>query len=474
MQTTPISVDGQQKWASLPLSTARTPVRSLYVHIPFCFHKCHYCDFYSFVDSRDRQGVFVDRLIEEFSALARHAGGGAAADAGEADAAPALDTIFVGGGTPSLLRPDLWARLLGALRERFDLSTIDAGRGEFTVECNPETVTAELMATLAAGGVDRVSVGAQSFDQRHLVTLERHHDPENVARALALANDAGIRRRSLDLIYAIPGQTLKEWASDLDRALEADDGLEHMSCYALTYEPNTPMTKRMRRGDFEPADEGLESDMYEHTVRRLREAGFERYEVSNFAKKREAMGNGQWAMGGESSDVTTHGPLPTAHRLPVSLHNLVYWRCGQWLAAGPSASGHIVTEGGGHRWKNVPHLTEWMQGVAASGGYSPIIDHEPPDARRALAERLMMGVRIAEGLCEREMQERAEPLGAAEALQRAAAGQAELGRLSLADARWRLTDAGWLFADGVASELMAALAPGESTGRVAGDSSVRG
>jgi len=244
------------------------PVRSLYIHVPFCFHKCHYCDFYSLVDTRDRQGPFVERLIRELTALAPWAGG------------QPLRTIFVGGGTPSLLRVELWERLLAALRERFDLSGMHPdGPGEFTVECNPETVTPELMATLAAGGVNRVSVGAQSFDERHLKTLERWHNPENVGRAIELARAAGVPRQSVDLIFGIPGQTLEEWASDLGRALAL--GTTHLSCYNLTYEAGTAMTARLKRGEFSPADEDVEVAMYAHTLECLRGAGIDRYEVSN-------------------------------------------------------------------------------------------------------------------------------------------------------------------------------------------------
>lgn len=420
-QTIPVTIQGQQSSSRTPLGALRLPVRSLYVHVPFCFHKCHYCDFYSFVDSQDRQPAFVDRLIDELSTLARHA----ATVKGER---PGLRTIFVGGGTPSLLRPDLWLRLLGALRERFDLSEIDAGAGEFTVECNPETVTPELMQTLKAGGVDRVSVGAQSFETRHLKTLERWHDPENVAKALALAAEAGIARRNLDLIFAIPGQTLGEWERDLDRAIAMSPGVEHISCYSLTYEPNTAMTKRMMRGDFEPAEESLEVEMHLLTAAKLAAAGLMRYEVSNFARP-----------GAESQ------------------HNLAYWRQEQWLAAGPSASGHVFdgeNAGAGHRWKNVPRLTDWMEGVAATGGYSPITDYEGPDAKRALSERIMMGLRLAEGLRESSLLSEASALGAAERLRGAAVRAAERGLLTMRDDWWRLTDEGFLHADGVAAEMM--------------------
>jgi oxygen-independent coproporphyrinogen-3 oxidase len=401
------------------------PVRSLYIHVPFCFHKCHYCDFYSIVDTQDRQGAFTDRLIDELGVLAPHAAG-----------AP-LRTVFVGGGTPSLLRIELWERLLGTLARLFDLSQIRAaGSGggdlpapgvsgprppepisEFTVECNPETVTPELMALLKAGGVSRASVGAQSFNPHHLKTLERWHDPENVARALELARAAGIERRSLDLIYGVPGQTLEEWDADLTRALSL--GTSHLSCYALTYEPNTAMTARLAAGRFTRTDEDLETDMFEHTLTRLRAAGLERYEVSNFARPGQE-----------------------------SLHNLAYWRQEQWLAAGPSASGHA----GGWRWKNTPRLGDYL----ASWGLSTLAEVEAPDARRAVRERLMTGLRLAEGVDAPAIVADAERAagGAADRLHAAAARARKQGWLEGSPDRWRLTDAGFLLADHIASEFM--------------------
>jgi len=385
-------------------------VRSLYVHVPFCFHKCHYCDFYSLVDTRDRQEAFTARLIRELEALS-------AWSAGEA-----LETVFVGGGTPSLLRPELWARVLEALGAAYDLSRIRAGRGEFTVECNPETVTGELMSVLAKGGVDRVSVGAQSFDARHLSTLERWHNPESVARAIELARRAGIRRQSVDLIYAIPGQTVEQWSRDLERALGLET--EHISAYALTYEPGTAMTRRLERGAFEPATDEIEVEMHELAVARLREAGMERYEVSNFARP-----------GAECA------------------HNLAYWRQRDWLAAGPSASGHVA----GHRWKNTANLREYLE--RDDQGFAPIEDHEPPDPRRALAERIMTGLRLREGVPASAVLAEAEALGdgAPGRLLQTVASQVERGWLKASADRWRLTDSGFLFADGIAAEMMAQL-----------------
>jgi oxygen-independent coproporphyrinogen-3 oxidase len=403
----PVKTAGEPLRAASSRSSGET-VRSLYIHVPFCFHKCHYCDFYSLVDTRDRQAAYTDRLTRELTALSPWAVGGP------------LRTVFVGGGTPSLLRVDLWRRVLSVLREQFDLSEMgQAGPGEFTVECNPETVSPELMDVLAGGGVNRVSIGAQSFDPRHLRTLERRHEPANVARAVEAARVAGIPRQSVDLIFGIPGQTLAEWERDLSCALALGTG--HVSCYNLTYEPNTAMTARLARGEFTPADEDLEIEMHAATLRLARAAGLERYEVSNHA-----------APGQES------------------LHNLAYWRQDPWLSAGPSASAHV----GGHRWKNVPRLDDYLLGGDAEG-FAPIVDHEPPDARRALAERIMTGLRLAEGLDGEWVLRQTSGLGIDPGpVTRAVERWASRSLMSESEGRWRLTDAGFLLADGIARDLM--------------------
>lgn len=386
-----------------------TPTSSLYIHIPFCFHKCHYCDFYSIVDRQDRQEVFTDRLIRELRA-----------QSALSETLP-LRSIFVGGGTPTLLAPDLWEKLLAELSTLFDLSLIRSGTGEFTVECNPETVSDEVARVLAEGGVNRASVGAQSFNPEHLKALERHHDPENVAKALDRLGSAGIARRSIDLIYAIPGQSLDEFDLDLRTALSLP--IDHLSAYGLTYEPNTAMTARLRRGEFSPAPEELEVEMYLHGLAVLREAGFDRYEVSNHSKP-----------GSECQ------------------HNLAYWRGDPWLAVGPSASGHM----NGWRWKNTPRLDDYLQ--QSDDGLAPVCDLEPPDPRRSLMDRLMTGIRLSEGLDASEMRLLGEQLGASEQLNSAAVHAEHAGWLeSAAGPRWVLTDSGFLFADRVAGEFIGAL-----------------
>jgi oxygen-independent coproporphyrinogen-3 oxidase len=396
-----------------PREVGRAPVRSLYIHVPFCFHKCHYCDFYSLVDTQDRQEPFVDRLVREMQAWAPWA-----------DGAP-LETIFVGGGTPSLLRPDLWERLLRALRASFDLSAMGGGSGEFTVECNPETVSPELMEILAGGGVNRVSIGAQSFEPRHLKTLERWHHPENVPKALGMAAAAGIARASIDLIFGIPGQTLPEWERDLGRAVAL--GLDHLSCYNLTYEPRTALTARLERGDFRPAEEDLEVEMYSATLQKLRAAGLERYEVSNYARP-----------GHEAR------------------HNLAYWRQREWLALGPSASAHIA----GHRWKNIARLDDYLR--TDEDGLAPTTDVERPDAASALSEWIMTSVRLTEGIDSVQLIRRAAEisrprLDVPAKLLRMAYSYEEQGMMRLSDTRWALTDEGFLIADTVAGDLMGCL-----------------
>ncbi|MHC4429208.1 MAG: radical SAM family heme chaperone HemW [Planctomycetota bacterium] len=365
----------------------KTPFRGLYIHVPFCVHKCHYCDFYSLVDRHDRMGAFLGRLLEEL-------------EASRPFLREPLETVFVGGGTPTLLGEDRWARLLGALGP--DLS---AGC-EVTVEANPETVTADLAEPLVRGGVNRLSIGAQSFDARHLRTLERHHDPANVERSVRSARAAGIRNLNLDLIFGIPGQTLDQWRADLERALRLEP--DHLSCYGLVYEPNTPLTARMKAGLIERADETLEARMYELAMDTLADAGFEHYEISN------------WARPGRRCR-----------------HNLLYWRNESWWPLGPSAAGHAA----GVRWKNVARL----EGYLGSRGLPEITDVECLDADGRVGETLMLGLRLIEGLEVATLDAR-----------RAAAIERHLaaGLLERRETNLRLTRHGLLLADTVLSDLL--------------------
>ncbi len=374
--------------ALLRTFAAPPAVRGLYLHIPFCFHKCHYCDFYSIVDDHDRQAAFAARMIAEIRALAPLVTG-------------PIETIFVGGGTPTLLRPELWQNLLDTLHTAFDLSHL----AEFTVEANPETLTPALLDVLVPGGVNRMSVGAQSFNPAHLKTLERWHDPENVGRAIRMACEAGITNLNLDLIFAVPGQTPAEWQSDLDRALSLEP--MHLSCYSLMYEPNTPLAQKLKMGLIQRLDEDIEAQMFRATIDTLTATGFEHYEVSNFAKtgiQRRERGviRGRRENAGTKADSESAPPhlshsAPSAFSAPSALnspsfrcrHNMLYWLNENWLAIGPSASGHLD----GIRWKNAPHLGKYL----ASDAGSPIVDVERLDADQSLGEQLMLRLRLNDG-----------------------------------------------------------------------------
>lgn len=380
-------------------SDAGIAVSSVYMHIPFCFHKCHYCDFYSIVDSRDRQGVFIDRLIAELQAAC------CLVDLRN------VKTIFVGGGTPTLLAAEQWQRLLDAIADYL----APAADCEFTVEANPETVTAQLAATLVRGGVNRISIGAQSFNQVHLKTLERWHDPANVKRSVELIRNAGIESINLDLIFAIPGQSLDDWLTDLDTALVLEPS--HLSCYGLTYEPNTPMTAKMRQGRFEPADQEVEAAMYRAILQRLAEAGFEHYEIS------------AWARPGKRCQ-----------------HNLRYWTNADWWPLGPSASGHVA----GVRWKNIPRLGSYLE----SSALPPIVDFEQVDVDTRVGEALMLGLRLVEGMSISDVHELLAVGQRGKSRADAIAHHTAAGLLEQIDGRLRLTCDGLLLADSVLADLV--------------------
>jgi len=323
-------------------------IDALYLHVPFCFHKCHYCDFYSLVEpeNRDRQEAFTHRLIRELNHRSK-----------QLHIKP--ETLFVGGGTPTLLREPYWQQIL----ETLDALAITPGLREFTVEANPETVTPELARTLVAGGVGRVSMGAQSFQPELLKALERWHDPASVPRAVDILRSAGVKQINIDLIFAIPGQTMAMLEADINAALALQP--DHLSCYGLTYEPQTALTQRLKMGQVTPADESLEKQMYEYLLDRLDAEGFEHYEVSNWARR------------------SPDGPR-------VCHHNMAYWFNRNWLGCGPGAGSHVA----GYRWKNLPNLGKYL----ANEPEPPVQDVEGPDEDRQLGEALMLGLRLRQGV----------------------------------------------------------------------------
>ena len=386
--------------ASLPaaLDAGAASFRGAYVHVPFCRHKCHYCDFYSFVDSDGRQRAFVERAKRELEAWSPRV-------------STPLETLFVGGGTPTMLAPDELCDLLGAIRSSFAW-----GPGaEWTVEANPETITREIATTLVDSGVTRVSMGAQSFQPELLKALERTHDPASVARAVERLRKAGIGQVNIDLIYAVPGATLGQWRDDLRRTL--DLGPDHVSCYGLMYESNTPLGQRHARGLVQSAPEDLEVAMHEAACEVLGAAGFEHYEISNWAQ---------------------HGKR--------CRHNELYWRNDDWLAVGPSASGHAS----GLRWRNVPRLGDWL----ASGPWSPVQDVERLDADGRAGEAFMMGLRLLDGIPHARVAELLNMGARGTARRVAIARHAEAGLLDLSGDGMRFTARGRLLASEVTIDLL--------------------
>lgn len=393
---------------SRPLHPNELPsaeVPGLYVHIPFCFHKCHYCDFYSITQQTDgRMTRFVDLLLAE-----------ALMWSGEKTTprvVPVPGTVFFGGGTPSLLPPDQMRRLIAGLRERLDFSR----NIEWTVEVNPATANLEYCQMLREMGVNRLSFGGQSFNRDELKVLERHHDPDDVPRSIEIARNAGFSRLNVDLIYAIPGQSLESWMKSLEATISLN--IPHISCYALTYEPNTPMAVKKRMGIFDPATDELELEMFHATRLRLREANIQPYEISNYAVTDEEC-----------------------------RHNLLYWTGGSYVGLGPSAASHVE----GTRFKNRPHLGEWEQAVES--GVLPATEVETLSPKQRAGELMMLGLRLASGVSLAEFTRRTGY--DVYSLYPAQIEQLSRNRLIwIEDGVVRLTDGGLNVADAVASEFL--------------------
>lgn len=325
---------------------------SAYLHVPFCSVRCGYCDFNTYTATELRgakQEDYASTLIGEIGIAAR-----VLADAG---GIRPMHTVFFGGGTPTLLPAGDLSRMLDAAVSAFG---IEDG-AEVTVEANPDTVTPTVVATLAAAGVTRMSVGMQSAVPHVLAALDRTHRPENVTAAVRAARDAGLAV-SVDLIYGAPGESLGDWERSLDAALALEP--DHISAYALIIEDGTKLARQIRRGDVPTPDDDLQADMYELADARLGGAGFGWYEVSNFARGAEQR----------------------------SRHNLAYWRGSDWWGFGPGAHSHV----GGLRWWNVKHPAAYAQRLAA--GESPAAGRELPDAQARELEQILLRSRLAEGI----------------------------------------------------------------------------
>jgi putative oxygen-independent coproporphyrinogen III oxidase len=314
--------------------------RHLYVHLPFCAHRCGYCDFVTVVGRNGQHGAYVDALLAEL-------------DLECGLLAPALETIFLGGGTPTFTEPDALERLLAAL----------PAAQELTVEANPESVTQELARQLRRLGVNRVSLGVQSFRPHLLATLERVAKPDTVRRAFYHLRDAGFDNISFDLIYGIPGQSASDLDADLADALEL--GPEHVSCYELEAKPGTRFT-HAHGGELARQADAMET-YFEVVVERLTSAGYRWYETANFCRAE-------------------------ADRDLRAQHNLACWLGRDYLGLGIGAVSTIENR----RWRNTPRLASYVAALRA--GRRPERDVEPLALDVQRRERVMLGLRLDEPL----------------------------------------------------------------------------
>ena len=314
----------------------------LYFHVPFCSAICNYCNFNRGLFDAGLKEQYVDALVRE---IASHA-----------DGAPA-DTIYFGGGTPSLLEPVEVEAIVAACRRAFAV-TVDA---EVTLEANPETVTLERLAGFRAAGVNRLSFGVQSFRDEELQRLTRLHSAGRAAEAFRIARRAGFDNISLDLMMWLPQQTIPQWLESVDALI----GLapDHASLYILELYPNAPLREAMARGQWSLAPDDDAADMYLEAMARLDAAGYEQYEISNVAR-------------------------PGRH----SRHNLKYWTDGEWLGFGCGA--HSTRRG--VRWKNLSSTPEYIAAVTSGG--QVVVERRVLSAREAMEEALFMGLRLARGI----------------------------------------------------------------------------
>ncbi|MEX2532992.1 MAG: radical SAM family heme chaperone HemW [Nitriliruptoraceae bacterium] len=395
-------------WLDSPVESGMQAGFGVYVHVPFCVHRCGYCDFATEAvanpaDANDLFDRYVTALTSELTALAT----GAIDPRLGVTRWPKITSVFVGGGTPTILPPQQLADVIGHVCAVFDVTE----GCEITVECNPETASAPLFDALFAAGVNRVSFGAQSFTPSVLATLERRHTAGSVPTAVALARQSGITDISVDLLYGTPGETDNDFRHSLERAIAL--GVTHVSAYALTVHENTPFGRQVATGVLPAPDPDVQRDRFELAQAVLGAAGFEAYELSNFAR----------------------GP---AYR---SAHNTLYWRHGNYLGAGVGAHSHV----NGHRWwatRSTPgYLQAWEN---ASLDAVPFTNwpgrsgYEALDVDERALERLMLGLRVAEGIHPHDL-----PPLSPDALEEAM----RLGLVETACGRVRSTSEGWFLLD---------------------------
>ncbi len=373
---------------------SRTPPLGIYIHVPYCTTRCGYCDFNTYVPNGNQsdERTFVAAALQELT-LARTELG-----------ARQVSTVFIGGGTPTLLGADGLTRLLDGVAERFDL----APDAEVTTEANPESVDPDTLRALKVAGFTRISIGMQSNAPHVLKALDRVHTPGRAVAAAHEARAAGFEHVSLDLIYGTPGETDEDWQATLEAALST--GPDHVSAYALTVEPGTALAARVRRRTTQAPDDEAQARRFHAADTRLSRAGLHWYEVSSWA----------------------------SHDAARCRHNIGYWRSDDWWGIGPGAHSHVA----GTRWSNVLRPADYAKRLAE--GRSPAAEREVLTAEQRQLEAIMLGIRTRDGLPQTMLTETA---------QRTAAELVTHGRAEILGDRVVLTAEGRLFATAIARDL---------------------
>jgi oxygen-independent coproporphyrinogen III oxidase len=390
-----------------PVTLDVAPIRSLYVHVPFCAHKCEYCAFFSEAPKGDLISRYVAALIREMELVAH-------------ELRP--ETVFFGGGTPSILTLKQWEQIGEAMR-RLKL----LGAAEWTVECNPATVSADKAKLLRDLGVNRISMGVQSLDERLLERLGRIHSREQVFKSFEILRGAGFNNLNVDLMFAIPTQTMAMWQATMREALAL--GSEHLSCYEVIYEEDTPLFAQLQAGEFD-VDEELACAMYDELISTAGAAGLRQYEVANFARD-------------ESRIQNPESRIPSR----ACRHNLGYWRGLDSHGLGPSASGYVR----GVRTKNWSNTQLYCEQLE-KGRRAVESREELPPLRRA-GELAAFGLRLVAGWPFVEFEQRS----GFDLRQEWAAELAELQEQGMAvseEGHFRLTPRGLRFADWAAEKFL--------------------
>jgi oxygen-independent coproporphyrinogen-3 oxidase len=383
---------------------ATAPDFGVYVHVPFCAVRCGYCDFNTYTATElgggGSQAAYAGNAIAEVE-LAAHL------LAAEPGGVPTAQTVFFGGGTPTLLPGADLTRILGAIADRLGL----AADAEVTTEANPDSVTPESLAELRAGGFNRISFGMQSAVPHVLAVLDRTHDPARVPEAVRWAREAGFEQVSLDLIYGTAGESLEDWRTSLESALECEP--DHVSAYSLIVEDGTRLARQIRTGLVGAPDDDDLADKYVLADELLEKAGFGWYEVSNWARTPEAR----------------------------CRHNELYWTSANWWGVGPGAHSHLS----GRRWWNVKHPSAYAARVGH--GESPAENGELVDEDARRLERVLLEIRLRDGLPVEILPDRSRVDGIVDR------GLATLATGPTGE-RLVLTREGRLLADGVVRELL--------------------